>query len=442
MTQGAYQSSHIIGKQKVQIVCYAEPMYQTIHETTDQARQGRSSYGYAIIAACFLIEGCGIGAYVSFSVFFKPLLADFGWSRATISGATSLAYLTMGALGILAGSLNDRFGPRIVMAVTGVVCGIGYFLLSQLDSTWQLYAFYGLAVGTGLSSADVIPLTVTARWFVRRRGMVTGLIKVGTGSGQLIMPLLASVLIISYGWRYAFVCFGIAVLVILIGSGLILRRDPGPEGNPLDGRPREVRVQADAPEGGLSLRDAARTPQLWMLCVIVFLVMNCLLTILIHIVPHATDLGLDPIKAAGVVSTVGGVSMLGRMLTGLLVDRIGTRKAMTVCLVLLIVGFFWLEIAREAWMLYLFAAIYGVAHGSFFTLISPTVARLFGISSHGVLLGIVLFSGNLGGAIGPVVAGSVFDFTRSYQLVFLSAVGVCGAALLLTAFLKPAIHRA
>ena len=107
----------------------------------------------------------------------------------------------------------------------------------------------------------------------------------------------------------------------------------------------------------------------------------------------------------------------------------------------LILRFLWLQVAREAWMLYCFAAIYGVAHGSFFTLISPTVARLFGIGSHGVLLGIVLFSGNLGGAIGPVVAGYIFDLTHSYQLVFLLMAGVCAIALLLTPFLKPAVRK-
>lgn len=399
-------------------------------------------YGYAIVVACFLIEGCGIGAYVAFSVFFKPLVAEFGWSRATVSGATSLAYLMMGFLGILAGSLNDRFGPRIVMAVTGTICGIGYFMLFQLNSAWQLYLFYGLVVGVGLSSANVIPLTVTTRWFVRRRGMMTGIIKVGTGSGQLIMPLLAGILIMGYGWRYAFVCFGIVVLVILIGSGQMLRRDPGYKGNLLDGPGNPVQVGKGAPEDGLSLREAARTPQLWLFCIITFLVMNCLLTILMHVVPHAGDIGLDPMKAAGVVSTVGGVSMLGRLLTGFLIDRIGTRKSLTICFILLIAGFLWLEIAREAWMLYLFAAIYGVAHGSFMTLISPTVARLFGISSHGVLVGIVLASGNFGGAIGPVVAGYIFDLTHSYQLVFLLLAAVCAIALLLTPFLKPAVREA
>ena len=402
----------------------------------------RVPYGYFIVIACFLIEGCGIGAYVAFSVFFKPLLKDFGWSRATISGASSLAYLLMGLIGIVAGSLNDRFGPRIVMALTGIICGIGYFLLSQIQSSWELYVLYGLLVGTGLSSADVIPLTVTARWFLRRQGMMTGIIKVGTGSGQLVMPLLAGALIMAYGWRAAFVGFGIVVAVVLIGAGQFLRRDPGVKGNVLDGAGAHARMAEGAREDGLSLREAVRTPQFWLFCIITFLVMNCLLTILMHVVPHASDIGLDPIKAAGVVSTVGGVSMLGRLLTGFLIDRIGTRKSMTICFILLIAAFLWLQVAHNAWMLYLFAAVYGVAHGSFFTLISPTVARLFGISSHGVLVGIILFSGNFGGAIGPVLAGYVFDLTNSYQLVFLLLAAVCGVALLLTPLLKPAVQKA
>ena len=133
--------------------------------------------------------------------------------------------------------------------------------------------------------------------------------------------------------------------------------------------------------------------------------------------------------------------MVGRLLTGLLVDRVGTRKSVTTCFVFLICSFLWLQVAREAWMLYVFAAIYGTGHGAFFTLISPTVARLFGIGSHGVLLGIVLFSGNLGGAIGPVVAGYMFDRVHSYQLVFLLMAGVCAFGLLLTPFLKPAVRE-
>ena len=407
----------------------------------NEEKTSKFFYGYIIVPACFLIQGIGVGTFVAFGVFFKPLLAEFGWSRATISGASSLAFLLMGFLGILAGNLNDKFGPRIVMAVTGVFYGSGHFLLSQINSVWQLYLFFGLVVGIGLSSIDVIALTTTARWFVRRRGMMTGLVKVGTGAGQLIMPLLASILIIDYGWRYAYIFIGIIVLVFVIGSGQLLRRDPGQMGQLPDGGRETATGQLDPSEGGLSLKEALRSGQFWMVCFICFLAGYCMLTIMVHIVPHATDIGIEQIKSAGVLSTIGGVSMVGRLSIGIAIDRIGNKKSMIICFILLIASFFWLLVVGETWMLYLFAMVYGIAHGGFFTVISPVVAELFGIGSHGVLFGIVAFSLTVGGAIGPVVAGHIFDIIRSYTLVFLILAGVSIAGLFLTVFLKPAIRK-
>ena len=396
-------------------------------------------YGYIIVLACFIVQGIGVGSFIAYGVFFKPLLAEFGWSRATISGASSMAFLLMGLLGILAGNLNDKFGPRIIMAVTGVLFGSGYLFLSQLNSVSQLYLFYGLVVGIGLSSVDVITLTTIARWFVWRRGMMTGLVKVGTGAGQLVMPLLAGIFIIDYGWRCASVFIGIVVLVLFTGSGLLLRRDPGQMGQLPDGGREPPRGQLDSSEMDLSLQEALRSGQFWMVCLIGLLAVYCLMTIMVHIVPHTIDTGTEPIKAAGVLSTIGGVSMLGRLSTGIAIDRIGNKKSLIICFILLIASFLWLQVAEEMWMLYLFAVIYGVAHGAFFTLISPIVAELFGISSHGVLFGIVAFSGTVGGAIGPVLAGHIFDVTLSYQLVFLILTGVSIASLLLSLLLKSAI---
>ena len=394
-------------------------------------------YGYIIVLACFLIQGIGVGTFVAFGVFFKPLLVEFGWSRATISGASSLAFLLMGFLGILSGNLNDRFGPRIVMAVTGVFYGSGHFLLSQLNSVWQLYLFFGVVAGIGLSSIDVIPLTTTARWFVRRRGMMTGIVKVGTGAGQLIMPLLASIFIIDCGWRYAYIFIGIIVLVFVIGSGQLLRRDPGQMGQLPDGFRKIAMGERDTSESGLSLEEALRTGQFWMVCVISFLAGYSMLTIMVHIVAHATDIGVEQIKSAGVLSTIGGVSMVGRLSTGIAIDRIGNTKSMIICFILLIASFFWLLAAEEMWMLYLFAMLYGVAHGGFFTVLSPIVAELFGIVSHGALFGVVAFSLTIGGAIGPVLAGLIFDIAGSYQPVFLILAGAGSAGLFLTLFLKP-----
>jgi MFS family permease len=126
-------------------------------------------YGYTIVAACFGIQAIGIGTYVSYGVFFNSLASGFGCSRAVISGASSLAFFLMGLFGILVGRLNDKIGPRNVMAVTGFLFGLGHLLMSSISAICQLYLFYGIIIGLGLSSVDVIPLSTTARWFIKKR---------------------------------------------------------------------------------------------------------------------------------------------------------------------------------------------------------------------------------------------------------------------------------
>ena len=155
---------------------------------------------------------------------------------------------------------------------------------------------------------------------------------------------------------------------------------------------------------------------------------------MVHIVPHARDIGVTAGKAAGVLSTIGAVSMIGRFSTGVAVDRIGGKKAIVACYFLLIVGILWLQIADQLWMLYLFACIYGLAHGGFFTAFSPLVAELFGIGSHGVLFGIVVFFGTTGGALGPIMAGYIFDTTGSYHTAFwlIILISIFGLAMILS----------
>jgi len=395
-------------------------------------------YGATIVAACFTIQGIGVGSFIACGVFFPSLLDAFGWSRTLISGASSMAFLLMGFLGILVGALNDRFAPRILMTVTGVILGSSYLLLSQMNAVWQLYLFFGLMTGIGLSGIDVIALTTTSRWFTARRGVMTGLVKVGTGAGQLVMPLLAGVCITRLDWRSAYGIIGLIVLVSIVSAGQLLRRDPAQMGQRPDGRIDPHDVTGPGVESGLSLAEALRGRPFWMLGALNLLAVASMFVVLVHIVPHASDLGIPTIQAAGILSTIGGISMLGRLSVGVAIDRIGSRKCMQICLVILIASFIWLQMARDVWMLYSFAAIYGIAHGGIFTVISPITAELFGIRSHGALFGIVAFSGTVGGAAGPVLAGLAFDMTGSYRLIFMALIGLAAVSLLLTLPLRPA----
>jgi MFS family permease len=140
----------------------------------------RLFYGYTILTACLIINMCILGIYFSVGVFFKPMLSDFGWSRAITSGPISLSWVIGGVLGITVGGLNDRFGPRIVVMICGILFGSGCLLMSQINDTWQIYLYYGVLIGAG--SCMPIPLLSTvSRWFIKRRTMMTGLLLMGSG---------------------------------------------------------------------------------------------------------------------------------------------------------------------------------------------------------------------------------------------------------------------
>ena len=399
-------------------------------------------YGYNIVAAGFAIQCVSIGALFAYGVFFKEFQAEFGWSRATISGASSLAFFIMGAAGILAGRLNDRIGPKILIAFSGISLGMGYLLMSYMQAPWQLYLLYGLLVGIGYSTHDVITLSTVARWFIKRRGMMSGIVKVGTGCGQLCVPLIATALIAAYGWRSSCFIIGAAALAALVAVSRVMRRDPQAMGlSPDGGNGAFNDTVITAEEGGLTLQKAMRTRQFWTLCIVEFAIFTCLLTVVVHIVPHARDLGLRPSIAAGVLSTIGGVSMLGRFTMGTVNDGIGGRRSLIICFIILIGGLACLQVSSSAWMLFIFATIYGFAHGGLFTVMSPTVAELFGTGSHGLLFGLVLFSGTLGGAVGPLMAGRIFDLTGSYRAVFiiLTVMALIGVGLITT--LRPPVQN-
>ena len=398
----------------------------------------RYYYGYNIVGAGFLVQAVCIGAMFTYGVFFKEFEAEFGWSRALVSGASSLAFLMMGAVGVLAGSLNDRIGPRIIIAVSGASLGIGYLLMSRLETAWQLYFLYGVLVGVGFSTHDVITLSTVARWFSRRRGTMSGIVKVGTGFGQLTVPIIAATLIGTFGWRNAYLIIGAAALAALVAIAQVMRRDPQAMGLLPDGLVSEHRGGPAGPrETSLAPGAAILTGQFWRLCVVEFAVFFCLLTMIVHIVPHAQDQGLSPAVAAGVLSTIGGVSMLGRTVMGLTNDRIGGKRSLIVCFIILLGGLTCLQISSSVWMLYLFAAVYGFAHGGFFTVMSPMVAELFGTGFHGLLFGLVLFSGTIGGSVGPLLTGYIFDVTGSYRIAFIVLTALTLAGFLLILFLRP-----
>lgn len=401
----------------------------------------RFFYGYRIVAASVAIQVAGGGALATYGVFFAHLQAEFDWSRAAISGAYSMCILLMGAFAILCGRLTDRIGPRIVMTISGIALGGGYLLMSGLGSIWHLYLVFGLLVGAGMSTQDVVTLSTVARWFEARRGMMTGIIKVGTGAGQLLMPSVAAALIVAYSWRGAYVVIGAVVLLTLLLGSQFLRRDPRQLGLQPLGRPTTGEMTSGSAdvEKGLTFGEGVRTRQFWLVCMAEFSIVFCLMTSLVHLAPHAQDMGISPTRAGALISVIGGASIVARLAVGSGSDIVGCRKAFTLCFAMLFLGLIWLQFASAMWMLVLYAVADGIARGGNFVVMSPLMAELFGTRAHGALFGLATFIGTIGGALGPLLAGQLFDLTSSYATTFTTLAVLVGIGLGATLLLRPLV---
>jgi len=226
--------------------------------------------------------------------------------------------------------------------------------------------------------------------------------------------------------------------VVIISAAQFLRREPGQIGQLPYGAGEVNEGGLDLQTRGFSHREAMYTKQLWMLFMAWFCHGFAAFAIMVHIVIHAIGLGIPATSAANVLAMIGMLSIGGRVILGGIGDRIGYKQAMMIGFGLMSVALFWLIIAKELWMLYLFAAIFGFGYGGVDTLFTPIVAKLFGLRSFGVIFGTVVFGFAIGGAIGPVLAGHIFDITGSYQLAFLICTAVSIIGLMVLLFLKPA----
>ncbi len=394
-------------------------------------------YGYIIVLATFIIMTMIVGGFNSFGVFFGPLVTEFDWSRGITSGSFSLTLALSGFLGIVVGKINDRFGPRLVLTVGGLLLCLGYLMLSQINSIWQLYLYYGFILGTGLSAYVVPLLSTTARWFVKRRGKMTGLVLAGVGTGTIIIPLMATWLVNNYGWRTSFLAIAILSLVFTIIPAQFLRRDPQRSKLLPDGDTSTTNGLNIKDEPGLSFRKAAHTKQIWMLSAIYFCLGFSIFAIIVHIVIHAIGQGLSSSDAATVLAISGALNVGSRAVMGNVSDKIGNRPVLIIGIVTLMVALAWLQFAKESWTLYLFGAVFGLAYGSTIVTESPIVAEFFGLRAHGVLFGIVDVGFTTGGTVGPVLIGYLFDITSSYQLGFLIMAAMSLIGLIFTLLLRP-----
>ncbi|MBN2060613.1 MAG: MFS transporter [Deltaproteobacteria bacterium] len=399
--------------------------------------EARFFYGYIVVIAAFsvmLVANIGMGA---FGLFLKPLTTEFGWTAAKVSGAFSLAMIVYGIMGIVMGGLTDKFGPRGIITCCGLLMGIGYLLLFKLSTLWQLYLLLGVLVSMGMGGVWVPQLSTISRWFIKNRSLMTGIAVAGMGIGGLIGPIVVSRLILTYNWRLTYAIIGIVTFLVLIFAARLMRRDPAEIGQRPYGEGEEENQELKSENNDFTFRESIITVQFWTAFFIFICIGYCGAGIMVHIVSHAMELRICSLKSANILAVYGGFSILGMYVMGWVGDKTGNRQVFLISCILTTLAFLGLIFLKDEKLLILLASLSGFAFGGTGAVESPLIAWLFGLSSHGLIYGVVHIGFTIGAAIGPFTMGYLYDLNGNYVTAFLTGFIVSSISIILTILLKP-----
>ena len=395
-------------------------------------------YGWVmVIISAVILFSLGLTLF-PFGVFLEPITEELDWARGPMTLAFSISTLLAGVFGIVTGRLSDRFGPRPLVIFAGISTGVSFLLMSRISELWHVYLIWGLLVSTAVSCCFAPIKSTVARWFNSNRGMAISLTVVGFGAGGIVWPIVCRLLIDSYGWRQAYVIMGFIAFVAFLIPAMFLKHSPQraglkPYGYNAETKQNRSRFEA---EKVLTLKEAAGTGHFWLFGAILFFHMFCIQTISVHIVPSATDIGIEATVAAGILSSFAAVSLFGQVATGYIADKIGNRKILVINLGIAMLALLLLPLARNTWSLYLVVSLLGTT-GGIVPLQPLLAAELFGLKSVGVILAGIMFFGTIGSAIGPTLAGYIIDNTGSYNPAFLTCAAFGVMAFMLGVFLLP-----
>ncbi|MBI3091689.1 MAG: MFS transporter [Candidatus Tectomicrobia bacterium] len=389
-------------------------------------------YGWVVVAVAFTTLAVGGSANGSFGIFYGYILKDLGGSRSSTALAFSITMLVFGFGGPLIGRALDRFGPRLVVPAGVCILGLGLVLSSRVTSLWQLYLVYGIVAAFGVTALGFLPVTASAAsWFVERRGTAISIALAGRGVGSLLLFPFYQHLITTYGWRSAYLLMAVLIVIVLCPLNLFLQR-PFPRGASVADRERARRL----PGRGLRLEvvdeawtttewtvgKALRTRQLWYLVIIGFFGGISFSAIGVHQVQHLVDSGFDRMLAVSVLASVGILRSFGGILGGVVSDRIGRELAYTLGAALSMLGVAsLLSIAwiGALWPLYVYVGCYGIGNSMASSIDASTQGDIWQGAHLASILGIIVLGSGLGGAVGPWVAGYVFDRWQTYVPAFL-----------------------
>ena len=387
----------------------------------------RLFYGWVVVASIFFIGTTIWGLRFSFGVFFKSIEAEFSLSRGATSGVFSVYMALASVFAILAGWALDRYGPRIIVLLMGIITGLSLLLTSQASALWQLYISYSLLLALGTSAMYVVAISTVSKWFDKKRGVALGIASSGAGLGAAVVAPFSAYLISSFGWQKAYAIIGVIVLLVLIPLSRLFKKEPYEIGVLPDGiksalitnHPKKLGSEdIIARPAGLSVFQAFKTKSFWLITFTQFFYASSFFLLSTHIVPYATDKGISVIEASFSFSVIGAAGIIGRITMGAVSDRIGSKVTVVICGTIHVIALILLIWVQDLRVLYVFSVMFGLAWGGIVPTMGALIGDTFGLGKLGSILGVIDVGFGVGAAIGPIVGGLIFDITHSYFLAF------------------------
>jgi MFS family permease len=390
-----------------------------------------SPYRWVIVAAGALMTCVAMGAMFSLAVFLDPMASATGWSRAGISSAMTLNFLALAAGNFGWGVASDRFGPRIVVLIGALILGLALVLASRAESLLAFQITYGVLVGISASAFVAPMIAATTGWFETRRSLAVSLVSLGIGVAPMTMSPLVAWLASVYDWRTAMLAIGILSWVVLIPTAFLVRRPPLPAAAEADS------VQS-APGGAIrTASEAFRSPQLIVLSLVFFACCAAHSGPIFHMVSYAIFCGIGPLAAVSIYSVEGLGGLGGRVLFGVLADRIGVKPVLIAGLIVQAVAIGTYVYVRELREFYALAVIFGAAYGGVMPLYAVLAREYFDQRIMGTVLGAVTMVSSIGMAAGPLLGGWLFDTYGAYTWLFIGSFAVGLSAVAIAVFFPP-----
>jgi MFS family permease len=387
----------------------------------------KSNYGWVVVAVGALMTCVGFGAVFSLAVLLQPITVDTGWSRAGVSSAMTLDFLTMGVDGFGWGAISDRFGARLCVFAGTIMLGLGLFLASRATTLLQFQLTYGVLVGIAAGSFFAPMIATVSNWFETRRGLAVSLVSAGLGVAPMTMSPFVSWLISTHDWRTTQMIVAVFALLVLVPASLLVRRAPAL----LDA----ARPQGSATQGRLSVGTALQSPQFIVLALTFFACCAMHSGPIFHTISYAMWCGVPAMAAVTIYSVEGLAGLGGRIVLGLLADRLGVKPVIVGALLLQAVAAGSFLFASSLYGFYAVASVFGFAYGGVMPLYAVLARGYFGPHIIGTVFGAATMVSSLGMALGPVVGGWIYDTYNAYTWLYIGSFAIgLGAAAIALAF--------